>query len=106
MRDDPGPVFSALSDANRRHLVETLARRESATLRELAAELPVSRQAVSKHLAALCDAGLVSSSRSGRHTHFRLTPAALGDAISWVERVGAEWDTRLQALRDHLASKA
>ena len=103
-RNDPiGPVFSALSDANRRHLVETLARRESATLRELAAELPVSRQAVSKHLAALCEAGLVESSRAGRNTRYRLTPAALGEALAWVERVGSEWDERLQALRDHVS---
>jgi DNA-binding transcriptional ArsR family regulator len=97
-----GPVFSALSDPNRRRLIETLAQRESATQSELAAELPVSRQAVSKHLAALADAGLVEPRRSGRNTLYRLTPAALGEAISWVERVGAEWDERLAALRDHL----
>jgi DNA-binding transcriptional ArsR family regulator len=100
---DPGPVFSALSDANRRRLLEALARRDSATQRELAAELPVSRQAVGKHLAALADAGLVEASRSGRNTRYRLTPGALGEAVSWIERVGAEWDARLAALRDHLA---
>jgi DNA-binding transcriptional ArsR family regulator len=102
--DRLGPVFAALSDANRRRLIETLAQRESATQRELAAELPVSRQAVSKHLAALEDAGLVETTRSGRNTHYRLTPAALEAAVSWMERVGAEWDDRLAALRDHLAS--
>jgi len=102
-RDPLGPVFAALSDPNRRRLIETLAQRDSATQRELAAELPVSRQAVSKHLAALADAGLVEASRSGRNTRYRLTPAALGNALSWIERVGAEWDERLAALRDHLA---
>jgi DNA-binding transcriptional ArsR family regulator len=101
--DELGPIFSALSDANRRRLVETLAQRESATQRELAAELPVTRQAVSKHLAALSDAGLVEASRSGRTTRYRLTPGALGEAVSWIERVGSEWDERLAALRDHLA---
>jgi DNA-binding transcriptional ArsR family regulator len=101
--DDPiGPVFSALADANRRQLLEELARRESATQRELAAGLPVTRQAVGKHLAALEEAGLVEASRRGRNTHYRLTPAALEDALAWMERVGAEWDERLRALRDHL----
>jgi DNA-binding transcriptional ArsR family regulator len=97
-----GPIFSALADANRRHLIETLAEREEATLSELAAELPVTRQAVSKHLAALGEAGLVSATRSGRETRYRLTPAALSDAVSWIERVGAQWDDRLAALRVHL----
>ena len=102
MPTDPGPVFSALSDANRRRLLETLAQRDSATQRELAAELPVSRQAVGKHLAALADAGLIEASRSGRNTRYRLTPGALEEAVTWIERVGAEWDARLAALRDHL----
>jgi DNA-binding transcriptional ArsR family regulator len=101
--DSLGPVFSALSDANRRRLIETLAQRESATQRELAAGLPVSRQAVSKHLAALAEAGLVETSRAGRNTRYRLTPAALDAAVSWIERVGGEWDARLAALRDHLS---
>jgi len=101
-RDALGPVFSALSDPTRRHLVETLAGLETATLGELAAGLPVTRQAVSKHLAALGEAGLVESTRAGRNTRYRLTPDALGDAAAWIDRVGAQWDERLRALRDHL----
>jgi DNA-binding transcriptional ArsR family regulator len=100
MREDS--VFSALADPSRRRLVETLAGRESASLTELAAQLPVSRQAVSKHLAALGDAGLVSASRAGRETRYRLTPDAFGEAIGWMERVGSEWDERLARLREHL----
>jgi DNA-binding transcriptional ArsR family regulator len=96
-------VFSALSDPSRRQLLETLAGREEASLSELAAGLPVTRQAVSKHLAALGEAGLVSSSRSGRETRYRLTPGALGEAISWMEQVGSRWDERLARLREHLA---
>jgi|SRR5439155_5197288 len=95
-------VFSALSDPSRRQLIETLAGREEASLSELAAELPVTRQAVSKHLAALGDAGLVTASRSGRETRYRLTPGPLRDAVSWIDRVGSEWDTRLARLREHL----
>ena len=95
MRD----VFSALADPNRRFLVEALARRETATATELAAELPVTRQAVAKHLAALSEAGLVTAGRAGRETRYRLTPAPLAEAVTWMERVGAEWDERLRTLR-------
>jgi DNA-binding transcriptional ArsR family regulator len=104
VRDPVGPVFAALSDPSRRQLVETLARRETATLTELAAGLPLSRQAVSKHLAALADAGLVEATRRGRNTHYRLTPDRIGEALTWAERVGDEWDARLAALRAHLTT--
>jgi DNA-binding transcriptional ArsR family regulator len=95
-------VFSALSDPSRRRLLETLASRESASLTELAAELPVTRQAVSKHLAALGDAGLVEGRRAGRETRYRLTPQPLGEALAWMERIGDRWDERLARLREHL----
>jgi DNA-binding transcriptional ArsR family regulator len=92
-------VFSALADPTRRFVLETLAARGDATATELAAELPVTRQAVSKHLAALGDAGLVDARRAGRETRYRLTPEPLGDAVGWLERI---WDERLAALRRHL----
>lgn len=97
-----GPVFSALADANRRYLVAALAARETATATELAAELPVTRQAVAKHLNALGTAGLVTASRSGRETRYALTPGPLAEAVSWLETVGARWDERLEALRESL----
>jgi DNA-binding transcriptional ArsR family regulator len=102
MREDS--VFSALSDPGRRRLLETLAARESASLTELAAQLPVTRQAVSKHLTALGQAGLVESMRAGRETRYRLTPQPLGEALAWMERIGEQWDARLARLRDHLTS--
>jgi DNA-binding transcriptional ArsR family regulator len=95
-------VFSALSDPSRRRLLETLADRESASLTELAAQLPVTRQAVSKHLAALGDAGLVEGRRSGRETRYCLTPQPLGEALAWMERIGKRWDERLARLHQHL----
>jgi DNA-binding transcriptional ArsR family regulator len=97
-------VFSALSDPSRRRLLETLATRESASLTELASQLPVTRQAVSKHLAALAQAGLVESARTGRETHYSLTPRPLDDALAWMERIGDRWDERLAHLREHLSS--
>jgi DNA-binding transcriptional ArsR family regulator len=103
LTDDPtGRVFDALSDPNRRYVVQALAQRPTATATELAAELPVTRQAVSKHLAALGEAGLVESERAGRETRYHLTPGPLAQAMDWMADVGASWDTRLARLGDHL----
>ena len=101
---DADAVFSALADPSRRGLIRRLAEGGAATATELAAELPVTRQAVSKHLAALASAGLVRSERRGRETRYELTPEPLGDAIAWMAEVGARWDERLEALRRHLAT--
>ena len=94
-------VFAALADPTRRHLLEALAAHESSAT-ELAAELPVTRQAVAKHLAALREAGLVTPRRSGRETLYRLEGAPLDEAVAWIARVGGEWDARLERLRGHL----
>jgi DNA-binding transcriptional ArsR family regulator len=90
-------VFAALADPTRREVMELLAR-GSTTATEIAAELPVTRQAVAKHLAVLEDAGLVHAQRAGRERRFSPTPAPLGEAISWMASVGGEWDERLRAL--------
>ena len=83
-------VFGALADPNRRRLLDFLAGRETATATELAAELPVTRQAVAKHLATLHAAGLVRSDRRGRETRYRLTPEPLTDAMAWMAEVGGQ----------------
>jgi DNA-binding transcriptional ArsR family regulator len=95
-------VFDALADPNRRYVVEALAQRETATATELAAEMTVTRQAVAKHLAALNEAGLVESRREGRETRYELTPGPLATAMDWMAGVGADWDSRLARLREHL----
>ena len=95
-------VFDALADPHRRAVITILAERETATATELAAELPVTRQAVAKHLATLRSAGLVAPRRQGRETRYRLTPAPLNDVTAWVACVGAQWDERLDALRRYL----
>ena len=90
MSDPLGLVFGALADPSRRQVIGYLSERGTATATELTGELPMTRQAVAKHLATLADAGLVESERLGRETRYRLTAA------------GAEWDDRLGALRSHL----
>jgi DNA-binding transcriptional ArsR family regulator len=98
-------VFSALSDPTRRTVMRAISSRGEASATELAAQLPVSRQAILKHLTALSDAGLVASDRAGRQRRYRLTPQPLGDAMSWMADVGAQWDERLHSLQGYLAAR-
>lgn len=99
-------VFDALGDPSRRTLVRAIAARGDATATELAAELPVTRQAVAKQLVALADAGLLRATRSGRETRYAVTPEPLGDAVDWMVEVGAAWDDRLARLGRSLRGRA
>jgi DNA-binding transcriptional ArsR family regulator len=100
--DRAGAVFGALSDPTRRQLLAAISSQHTATATELAAELPISRQAVLKHLGALAQAGLVDRERSGREVRYTVTPEPLSDAVSWMAAVGGEWDDRLGALQAQL----
>jgi DNA-binding transcriptional ArsR family regulator len=91
-------VFGALADPTRRALLERLSAGGGATANELATGLPITRQAVAKHLSVLAGAGLVDARRQGREMRYRPTPAPLGDAVAWMTGIGAEWDERLAAL--------
>jgi DNA-binding transcriptional ArsR family regulator len=90
-------VFAALADPTRRAVIGRLAQ-EPASASRLAGELPISRQAIAKHLAALDRAGLVASRREGRETRYTLDPAPMGEAMAWMAGVGAQWDERLARL--------
>jgi len=96
--DQAQAVFAALADPTRRAVLRSVASGEASTATELAARLPVTRQAVAKHLALLESAQLVDARRSGREVRFQATPGPLGEAIEWLESVGAQWDERLGAL--------
>jgi DNA-binding transcriptional ArsR family regulator len=104
-QDPASAVFGALSDPRRRALLAEIAQHPQATATELAADLPISRQAVLKHLNALTDAGLLDRKRSGREVRYRVTPAPLSDAVSWMAAVGAQWDDRLGALSTQLGQR-
>ena len=93
----PELVFDALADPTRRRIVERLGR-GPATAGELAQRLPVTRQAVVKHLAVLEGAGLASGERDGRRVIYTLTPGPFADAAAWMHDVGAQWDRRLERL--------
>lgn len=98
-----GAVFAALADPTRRAVVRELSRQPTTTATALAAELPISRQAVAKHLTLLAGAGLVATERAGRETRYRLTPDPLEQAVRWMTEVGGQWDRRLERLRRHVA---
>jgi DNA-binding transcriptional ArsR family regulator len=96
-------VLDALGDPGRRSLVEAVAERGTATATELAADLPVTRQAVAKQLGLLAEAGLLRATRTGRETRYEVTPEPLGEVVTWMVGVGAAWDNRLERLGDVLA---
>ena len=102
--DRTDAVFSALADPTRRQVIRALSEQGPSTATGLAANLPVTRQAVTKHLSALANAGLVTSSRRGREKLYQISPRPLTDAVSWMADLGARWDGRLAALRDHVAT--
>jgi DNA-binding transcriptional ArsR family regulator len=98
-RSEVDAIFSALSDPTRRQVIRSLSEEGPSTVTELADRIPVTRQAIAKHLAALDEAGLVASTAEGRRRSYRLTPGPLADAMEWMVDVGAEWDERLDALK-------
>jgi DNA-binding transcriptional ArsR family regulator len=92
-------VLTALADPMRRHILLVLARRGVGTATTLATEVPVSRQAVVKHLSVLDRAGLITGQRSGREMQYRVQPEALDITARWMSRLAVEWDLRLQAIK-------
>jgi DNA-binding transcriptional ArsR family regulator len=96
-------VFGALSDGTRRNLLALLGEHGEASATDLARQVPVTRQAVQKHLGTLSAAGLVATRRAGREVLYRPTPAPMSDAMAWMAEVGAQWDERLAALERQFA---
>jgi DNA-binding transcriptional ArsR family regulator len=81
----PADAFAAIADANRRHLLEEL-RRGPKTVNELAQGLPVYRPAVSQHLKALRDAGLVSATPEGTRRVYRVEEAGFLKLNLWLDQ--------------------
>lgn len=99
---DPQPLFAALADPTRRAVFERLSRQGPASATTLAAELPVTRQAVAKHLAALDEAGLVERTPHGREVRYSARVEPLEDVTAWARRVEQDWDDRLGRLKRSL----
>lgn len=99
-------MFVALADPMRRSILRAVAERGPVTATVLADELPITRQAVAKHLGVLREAGLVAADRSGRENRFVADVAPLGELAAWADQAGRLWDVRLRRLRERLANRA
>ena len=97
--DPLGGVLVALADPTRRQLLDLLAAQGEATATTLGARLPVSRQAVVKHLAVLDTAGLVAGRRVGREVRYAVRPAALDATARWMAGLAADWDRQLATIK-------
>ncbi|QYH34951.1 helix-turn-helix transcriptional regulator [Salinibacterium sp. M195] len=93
------PVFAALGDETRWSILAALGEGE-ASASALAERLPVSRQAIAKHLSVLNDAGLVEPVRAGRELRYRVLGAQLSATAQRLDTIGAEWDRRLLAIKE------
>ena len=92
-------LWSAVADPTRRRVLDVLLDRGEATATVLAGELPVTRQAVAKHLVVLDRAGLVEGRRQGREVRYAVRPQRLVAATRSMAQVAAEWDARLSAIK-------
>lgn len=97
--DDVDAVLAALADPTRRRVLDAVAAHGEVTATTLAAEFPISRQAVVKHLAVLDRAGLVSARRQGREVRYAVRPERLDAAARWMSARAAAWDTRLTRIK-------
>lgn len=92
------PVFAALGDETRWSIQEALGEGD-ASASALAGRLPVTRQAIAKHLAVLQEAGLVEPLRVGRELRFRVLGSQLAETARSLDRIGSEWDRRLASIK-------
>jgi DNA-binding transcriptional ArsR family regulator len=99
---DHAVLFAALGDPTRLVLLERLAAKSPTSIAGLAAGSAVSRQAITKHLEVLSDAGLARSERVGRERLWRFEPGALADARAALDVVERRWDEALERLARHV----
>lgn len=99
-------LLEAVSDTSRRRVLDLMLAHGEVTPTGLAAELPFTRQAVAKHLAALDRVGLVESRRSGREVRYSVRPEHLDIAVRAMSRVAARWDARLDQIKRMAETRA
>jgi DNA-binding transcriptional ArsR family regulator len=92
-------LWSAVGDPTRRRMLDLLLSRGAGTATSLSDHLPVTRQAVAKHLVVLDRVGLVHATTAGRERQYRVDEVQLARAVAQLADVGAAWDTRLQRIK-------
>ena len=99
-------VFTALADPTRRTILTALATHGPSTVTELAARLPITRQAIAKHLALMTDAGLVTPEPGERRrVRYRLRSGPVQIAQQFLAALAHDWDDRLDALQRYLSAR-
>jgi DNA-binding transcriptional ArsR family regulator len=92
-------VLAALADPTRRRILDGLSAAGGGTATTLAQNLPVTRQAVVKHLTVLHQAGLVVARKAGREVRYSVAPGPLETTSRWMSELASEWDRPLQAVK-------
>lgn len=92
-------LWSAIGDPTRRRVLDLLLVEGNGTATTLSRQLPVTRQAVSKHLGVLDRAGLVRGMHAGREKRYQVDDAQLARAVAQLSSVGSAWDARLQRIK-------
>jgi DNA-binding transcriptional ArsR family regulator len=92
-------LWAAIADPTRRLLLDVLLELREATATTLALRMPVTRQAVAKHLATLDRAGLVEGRRHGREVRYAVCADRLDETTRYVARVADQWDRRLDQIK-------
>jgi len=98
-------LFSAVADPTRRQILERLRDRGPLSIKQLADPLPISRQAVTKHLDILLNSGLVEMRKVGRERMHFLDPLPLQELEDWLRPYAEAWDRRLASLQQHLEDR-
>lgn len=99
------PVFAALGDETRLRLIARLCDEGPLSIAKLTTGFGVTRQAITKHLATLAEAGLVSAQRKGRESLWELEPRRLADAQRWFEQISRQWDASLARLKAYVEDR-
>jgi DNA-binding transcriptional ArsR family regulator len=92
-------LWSAIADPSRLRVLDLLVDGGATTASSLARTVPFSRQAVTKHLVVLEQAGLINRQKEGREVHFRVVPERLNDAAHAMVQLASQWDQRLQSIK-------
>jgi DNA-binding transcriptional ArsR family regulator len=96
---EAAPVFAALGDETRLHLLSRLCQEGPLSIARLSEDASITRQAITKHLDTLMDSGLLEAKRKGRERVYQFTPARLQAAKRYLEQVSAQWDGAIDRLR-------
>jgi DNA-binding transcriptional ArsR family regulator len=97
--DSAAPIFAALGDETRLELLARLCASGPQSIASLTGGLDVTRQAVTKHLESLAEAGVVRSTREGRERIWQIRPKRLNEARRYLDQISRQWDEKIERLR-------